>query len=270
MRTSGGDRLVSHEGGAGGAAQTGSLGGAGDGAGGGGGLSISTSDGRACLARCCDGTTLESDETEPLACERTLGYACADHGGPVSIFLEADLLWSAEGACPTMKGCVANCCNGALMELSPAFDGALCAADGQASTTCDGMGGVAQVTFGGEAVWQELVCAGNCEVVCCDTAVMFGPAQSATECELRAAGACPEPTGGPSLVAFDHSLVWSALGQCPSLRACRMGCGDGTDVVSLQYQAKVCIGDCLAGDGCAGHGDPQWIYFDGDQVWKAP
>lgn len=253
-----------------GSGNTGGDGGAGAGgsadAGGAGG---SADAGQDCVVTCCDGSIVEGAAGAPESCEIAAGIVCAGRDGPVSITHAGDTVWTAGGACPTMRPCTANCCSGKKQAQADHFDGALCAELAQASHSCADEGGAAKIFFGDLAVYEDLACAGSCQTSCCDGSVAFSAPADQHQCELWAGRMCRTDEGGPSMVAFAGTMVWTAGGQCPSLKSCDLVCDDASHQVTEQYQAMVCVVESLASPYCAEHGGPVKVAFDGQEAWKA-
>lgn len=164
--------------------------------------------------------------------------------------------------------CTLNCCDGALLTLSSPFAKAEdCETTAMSTAGCELHGGAANVMLGATIVWQDLSCDGNCHVNCCNGKAAFSTTSNKDQCEEVALGACGEITGGPSTVAFDNILAWTAQASCPSLRPCTLRCGDGTETTMLHYQAALCVNESVESTSCEGHGGPKSVSFSGQQVW---
>jgi hypothetical protein len=169
---------------------------------------------------------------------------------------------------PEPQPCVLNCCDGTVLSMASAFvDDLLCQQSAISTGACDVHGGVANVFWGEAAVMQSLSCAGNCQVNCCDGTTAFSSHPDEQACEMGAIDACSEQSGGPSQVAFDHVLSWTALNDCPSVRPCVLRCGDGTESTTPHYQASLCVYASVESTFCEGHGGPKVVSFGGAQVW---
>lgn len=245
----------------------GTMAGVGGGEAGAGGAAVAPD---ACLATCCDGTLFEGTSADAMACEIEHGVACADGGGPVSVVYGGEVVWEAKGACPTMSPCSVNCCSGVKVPAGDHFDTAVCATLGKDGDHCAGEGGPAKVFLGEQAVFQKMACDGACQTNCCDGTVAFGDAPTQDECEVWAGRMCLSDEGGPSVVAHGGTMLWTAGGQCPSLKDCIITCVDGESMTTTAYQEKVCITETLKSGFCADHDGPGLIAFDSELVWQAP
>lgn len=248
----------------GGDAGAGVGGGGGGGAGGGGGSAGS------CEALCCDGAATVGSPADPQECALTAGLDCEVHGGPFTILLDGEQVWQSAVPCPTLRACEVNCCDGEVLPVGPHFDAPLCALAGIKEGACDAHGGPAQVRFDGAPAGQGPVCAGSCQVACCTGRVAYSDQPGQHECEVWAGRMCDASDGGPTLVAHQGTLAWTAGGMCPSVRPCVLLCADGVKETTMRYEMKVCLTEALASVLCASHGGDASVFFDGQEVWQAP
>lgn len=165
--------------------------------------------------------------------------------------------------------CTLNCCDGTLQPLADDYAAAadLCESAAASEAGCDAHGGAANVFWGDKLVWQDLSCEGNCHVNCCDGTAAFSSTSGQGDCEIGALESCGEASGGPSTVAWDSVLAWTANADCPSLRPCTLRCVDGMESTGSHYQAALCVHATVESALCEGHGGPDTVSFDGAQVW---
>jgi hypothetical protein len=223
-----------------------------------------------CTATCCDGSTVQWSAAGQGTCTIDNAMGCADKGGPLHVTYGEVTVWQGDGACPSMRPCRVNCCNGEKVKLQDQYDGDMCAELGENTAECAGKGGVARALFDGAKVFEDMSCDGNCLASCCDGSVAFIDQPWQLDCEVWAGRMCTATEDGPTGVGYSGVLVWTASGQCPSLKLCTLTCVDGAVEVSDRYQAKVCMVESLASAYCVVHGGPEVISFDGQSVWKLP
>lgn len=230
-----------------------------------------------CTAHCCDGTVDGFDkwfgkEVDSNQCIYLSGKLCGNHGGPISIDHQQDVVWESQYSCPsTLRPCSGLCCDGKTIPESPGFDADACALDihsackdhgGHEISIFDGMvDGDPNTNLGCEVSSQS----STCVALCCDGTTGDGGTPPENACSWLGGSTCADH-GGPVYVKHNGTVVWNHSTECSTLRPCSVICKNGsTQNPGETFDQNACVFFHLK--DCDPYGGAQCVKFGNVVAW---